>query len=101
MVFNAFSQSPQAVKRDSKCVQSAAPMIESNAAQISQHSKGRKINKMEGKSEEEGRGILCVPPFLRHHCFLLLLAHLSLSVCSSRTASGSALWQLIHLLIYV
>lgn len=61
--------------------------------------RGRKRNKMEGKSEEEGRGILCVPPFLRHRCFCLLLAPLSLSICSSRTASGFALWQLINQVI--
>lgn len=82
MVFNAFSQLPRAVKRDSKCFQSAAPVIRSNAALLSQHSKGKERNKMEGKTEEEGRGILCVPPFLRHHGFLLSIAPLFLSLDS-------------------
>lgn len=45
--------------------------------------RGRKRNKMEGETEEEGRGILCVPPFLRHHGFLLSLAPFSLSLSLS------------------
>lgn len=47
-----------------------APMIESNAAQpaVGGHTRGiRWRGNIRG-----GWGILCVPPFLRHHSFLLL-----------------------------
>lgn len=72
VVFNAFSQLPRAVKGDSKCVQSTNDRVKRSTAQpaVCGHTRGIRWRENIGG----GWGILCVPPFLRHHSFLLLFS---------------------------
>lgn len=88
-VYNEWCAFPWSLMHSPSCLRQWKGILNVSRAPLqwlsqTQHSsartqRGRKRNKMEGETEAEGRGILCVPPFLRHHGFLLSLSPLSLS----------------------